>query len=139
MAARQGTELLAPEFRLRIGGRSLPASAAADLICVTVEEDVQVPGMFTCQFVNWDMNKRQVTWSDDESVGLGNEIAVEMGYTNALETLITGDVTSIEPDFVNDRAPTVTIRGYDRRHKLMRGRKTRSFTARKDSDIASAI
>jgi phage protein D len=33
----------------------------------------------------------------------------------------------------------LTIRGYDRRHRLLRGRKTRSFVQIKDSDIASQI
>jgi phage protein D len=40
---------------------------------------------------------------------------------------------------VVDRLPSVIVRGYDRRHRMQRARKTRTFVTQKDSDIASAV
>jgi phage protein D len=35
--------------------------------------------------------------------------------------------------------PSLTVRGFDRLHRLMRGRKSRTFVKQKDSDIVSKI
>jgi len=53
--------------------------------------------------------------------------------------VFAGEVTGLEPEFRADETPTVTVRGYDRGHRLLRGRKTRSFTQVKDSDIAAQV
>ena len=62
-----------------------------------------------------------------------------MGYVNNLEKLISGDITGLEPEFRAEEMPQISIRGYDRRHRLMRGVKSRSFTQVKDSDLAGQI
>jgi len=50
-----------------------------------------------------------------------------------------GEITGLEPEFTVSTLPRLTVRGYDRGHRLVRGRKTRTFSRQKDSDIASAI
>jgi phage protein D len=62
-----------------------------------------------------------------------------MGYRENKEPLFSGEITGLEPEFPNDRPPTLTIRGYDRRHRLMGKRKTRTFLNMKDSNIADQI
>ena len=139
MPAKSGTAQLAPAFRVRVNGADLPAQAMADLTGVAVQEDLSVPSMFTLQLINWDMARLQVTWSDDALFAEGNQVEVLMGYVDSLETLLVGEITGLEPQFGADEAPQLTVRGYDRRHRLLRGRKTRSFAQVKDSDIASQI
>jgi phage protein D len=69
----------------------------------------------------------------------GNEVEIDIGYRDNLETLFKGEITGLEPDFPNEVPPTLTVRGYDRRHRLMGKRKTRTFLNLKDSEIASRI
>lgn len=133
------TEGLAPEVRLRVGGADVPLEAEADVIEVSVLQDVSAPGMFAVRLMNWDLDKLQFTWSDDPLFAEGAEVEVLMGYAGDLAPVFTGEVTGLEPDFNADDTPAVTIRGYDRRHRLMRGRKSRSFVQVKDSDIVSEI
>ena len=128
-----------PTFKVFINGSELPPQAQADVIEVSVHEDVSVPSMFVLRLKNWDMIRLIVTWVDDALFGVGNEVEVQMGYVDNVETLLIGEITGLEPEFQAGVPPTVTVRGYDRRHRLMRGRKTRSFTGVKDSDIASQI
>jgi phage protein D len=139
MPNSNGTAQLVPTFKVFINGSALPPQAQADVIEVSVHEDVSVPSMFVLRLKNWDMIRLIVTWVDDELFGVGNEVEVQMGYVDKVETLLIGEITSLEPEFQAGAPPTVTVRGYDRRHRLMRGRKTRSFTGMKDSDIASQI
>jgi phage protein D len=128
-----------PTFRVRINGADLSQEVAADLIAVTVHEDVDAPGMFTLRLINWDMDKLIVTWADDQRFAEGGKVELQMGYVDQLQTLIAGEITGLEPEFSADDVPTLTVRGYDRRHRLLRGRRTRSFTKIKDSDIARQI
>jgi phage protein D len=62
-----------------------------------------------------------------------------MGYKGNLKTLISGEITGLEQEFGSGSIPTAIARGYDLRHRLLRGRKTRSFTKMTDSNIASQI
>ncbi|HET9227551.1 MAG TPA: contractile injection system protein, VgrG/Pvc8 family [Thermoanaerobaculia bacterium] len=133
------TEGLAPEVRLRVGGADVSLEAEADVIEVSVLQDVSALGMFAVRLLNWDLDKLQFTWSDDPLFAEGGEVEVLMGYAGDLAPVFAGEVTGLEPDFQADDTPTVTIRGYDRRHRLMRGRKSRSFVQVKDSDIVSQI
>jgi phage protein D len=64
---------------------------------------------------------------------------VWLGYLNDLEKIIVGEITGLEPAFQANSLPTVVVRGYDHRHRLLRGRETRSFIQMKDSDIAKRI
>ena len=139
MAENQEAEGLAPEVRLRVDGQDVPLEAEADVIEVSVLQDVSAPGMFAVRLMNWDLDKLQFTWSDDPLFAEGGEVEVLMGYAGKLEPVFTGEVTGLEPEFRAAETPTVTIRGYDRGHRLLRGRKTRSFTQVKDSDIAAQV
>lgn len=139
MAATRNGQTLAPEIRARINGVDLPPRAVADLMTAAVHEDVAAPGMFTLQLGNWDMAGLKVTWSDDDLFAEGNAVEIQMGYVDRLATLMVGEITGLEPEFCAGAPPTLIVRGYDRRHRLLRGRKTRSFRQVKDSDIASRI
>ena len=62
-----------------------------------------------------------------------------MGYRDNMKTLFKGEITGLEPEFPNDQSPTLTVTGYDRRHRLMGKRKSRTFLNMKDSEIANQI
>lgn len=130
---------LVPSLRVFINGGPLPKQAVSDLLAVSVLEDVTAPSMFTLTLVNWDMERLKVTWADSDLFAEGNEVEVQMGYVDAYETLLIGEITGLEPAFVAKEVPKLVVRGYDRRHKLMRDRRTRTFTQVKDSDIASQL
>jgi phage protein D len=111
----------------------------SDLIGVSVVEDVEAPGFVALQLRNWDLRENRVTWSDRPLFEVGQSIEIKMSYSGVPKTVFYGDITGLEPEFVRDQVPTLTVRGYDLRHRLMRGEKTRTFTQLKDSDIANQI
>ena len=139
MTGASETQQLVPSIRVAINGADMEPEAKSDLMAVCILEDVDAPSMFTFRMTAWDMNRLEVKWIDDEMFAEGSEIEIEMGYVNNLEKLISGDITGLEPEFRIEELPQIAFRGYDRRHRLMRGVKTRSFTQVKDSDIASQI
>ena len=62
-----------------------------------------------------------------------------MGYRDNMKTLFKGEITGLEPEFPKDESPKLTVTGYDRRHRLMGKRKSRTFLNMKDSEIANQI
>ena len=139
MSDRSGYDTLAPEFSVSINGTPLPQKAAADLIGVTLLEDVDAPGMFTFTLAGWETVEMKPKWIDDDLFREGGEVEVSIGYRDQAVKLIVGEITGVEPDFGEGTPPTLTLRGYDRSHRLARARKSRSFSQCKDSDIASQL
>jgi uncharacterized protein len=139
VSARDPFDTLAPEFTVTVNGSPLPNQAVADLIKVSVVDDVDAPGMFAITIVAWDTAQMKAKWIDDALFREGNPVVVSFGYRDQVLNSLSGDIAGLEPDFPEAKPPTLTVRGYDRRHRLMRSRKTRSFTNCKDSDIVSQV
>lgn len=139
MTAREPFETLAPEFTVKVNGQALPNEAAADLLGVMVLDDVDAAGMCTVTITAWDTAQMKPKWIDDALFRTGNPVEVALGYGDRAEPLFSGEITGLEADFAPGKPPTLSVRGYDRRHRMMRSRKTHSFTQCKDSDIASQI
>jgi len=139
MTARDPFDTLAPEFAVQVNGSPLPKEAEADLIKVSVLDDVDAPGMFAITTVAWDTATMKAKWIDDALFREGNPVEIAFGYRDNKMISLSGEITGLEPDFPELQPPTLTVRGYDRRHRLMRSRRSRSFTNCKDSDIASQI
>jgi uncharacterized protein len=126
-------------FEIRVNGKLLSSASAIQLIQVCVEEDVNLPSMFTLEFAGLEDQASGIFLIDDQQFDLGSAVQVKMGYHNHLAVVVEGEITGLEPEFQTHCAPSLTVRGYDRRHRLHRGRKTRTFVKLKDSDIAAQL
>lgn len=139
MTARDEFDTLAPECSVKVNGAPLPMEALADLIGLSLLEDVDAASMFTFTLSGWDTVEMKAKWIDDPLFREGNPVEIGLGYRDKTPPLMTGEITGVEPSFRLAQAPTLTLRGHDRRHRLMRARRTRTFTNQKDSDIASRL
>lgn len=139
MAGSKETKDLVPEFHIKVNGSDLPNEALGDIQGVQVYEDVDAPSMFTLEMVNWNMEKLEISWADDDLFLEGNEVEVQMGYVGNLEKIFIGEITGLEPVFAKGDTPNLIVRGYDRRHRLLRGLKTKTYLEMKDSAIADQI
>lgn len=137
--APHNRERLAPEFLVRVAGTELPPRAVADILHVSVHEDVDLPAMFTVDVLNWDQDRAALTWSDMETFKEGKEIEIRVGYRDHLEKLLLGEITALEISVAAGGAPTLTVQGYDRSHRLMRCQRVRAFSDVTDSDIARRV
>jgi phage protein D len=123
-----------------VDGAPLSNEAKAHLIEVTVDEDVSVPSLFTLRLAEADDLRKAFRWVDDDRLfAIGNGVEIRFAHAGAMAKVINGEITVLEPDFAAGERPSLTVRGYDRRHRLQRGHKTRTFLGLKDSDIAAQI
>ncbi len=132
----------APEIDVLINGSPVSAAVLRDVGDVVVDDSVEWPSMFSFAMFISDADDQNLPWVDNKDLfSVGNAVEIKMGWAGAgnLTSLIAGEITALEPEFVTSGLPVLKVRGYDRRHRLQRGRKTRTFLQKKDSDIASQI
>jgi len=138
MASALPQDIARPAFVVTVNGKALPVAVALSIIRVSVDEDAGLPGMFAVELPGGDSGK-DTARIDDDTFAIGAPVEIQMGYRDTLTTLISAEITGLEPSFSRGGWPLLVIRGHDRRHRLLRGRKTRSFVQQKDSDIACAM
>ncbi len=132
---------LVPVVNVTVDGMPLPIEAAQDLLAVSLREEVQHPATCSLTLMNWgaDPAKPGMKWSDAEIFDIGKTLQIKLGYVDQTETLLTGEITGSELVCAAGHVPRFVVRGYDRAHRLMRGRQTHSFTHMTDSDIVQQI
>lgn len=104
---------------------------------VEVRCEVDRPSSFVIECSDLDATDLELI--DDGRVAEGRSITIKMGFDDDLDEVFAGEITGLELDVDAESAVRVTIRGYDRLHRLTRGRKTRAFVDQKDSAIVSTI
>jgi phage protein D len=131
---------LVPQIDLLINGSPVSAAVLRYVEDVVVDDSVELPSMFAFAVTSSDAQEKESPWVDNEDLfSVGNVVEIKMGGDDDLASLIIGEITALEPEFVTSRLPLLYVRGYDRRHRLQRGRKTRSFLQKKDSEIADQV
>jgi phage protein D len=117
---------------LKIEGAPASQTVMADLIGITVDHSLHLPSMFSITLHSHDMK-----WLEDPTFREGKKIEIFFGERPPIK-LLSGKIAGLEPD-LDDSAPTLVVRGYDRSHQLYRGRHRRSFTQVTDSDLAKKL
>jgi phage protein D len=139
MPRAQFDQPLVPTFDVLINGAPLTASDLVYVTAISVDDSVDLPGMFTIEVSGADTLSKALPWIDDKRFSVGAAVGINFGYGNRKDLVFSGEIAGLEPEFSFDRLPGLTVRGFDRRHRLMRGRNTRTFLRQKDSAIASQI
>ncbi len=119
---------------VKVNGQE-PDKLHLDLIDVVVDTNVHLPAMFTLTIQeSFDPVTNALKYIDGNIFQLGAEVKIEAetdetddprGRVKAV--LMTGEITALEPSFMADGRPLLRVRGYDRCHRLTRGKKTRTF------------
>ncbi len=145
-----------PRFEIRIEGAGLPRDVLRDVIQLTYRDSIKEIDSFELTVNNWDpgTNSFKYVGSETSNSLHGNtqesqryrlfepcnkEVQVKMGYRDSLNVMLTGNFTTMEPNFPNSGAPTLTVRGLNVLHQLRRKQYTTAWTGRKDSGIAERI
>ncbi len=130
------------DFEVTIGGVKLPEDTRKFLLDIRVQDDIGAASMFAIRFKSWDPERLDFLWTDDrryaDRFALGSEVAISLGEEGKLAEVMVGEITGIDFDLL-PRPPTLTVRGYDRSHRMSRAVKTRSFVDRTDAEIAAEI
>ncbi len=135
---------------LKIDGQDASANLIEDILELSVEESLHLPGMFTLIVNNPAIPgiKQDKMWKHASLFKIGKSIKIGFSSvtTSAPEfdninsgTVFDGEITAIEAHFSDTAEASMIIRGYDKAHRLHRGRFNRSFQNMTDTDILKKI
>jgi uncharacterized protein len=139
-----------PTVQLVVRGQPLGAEVIRDLIEVTYKDNVNEIDNFSIEINNWDADYQTFKFApplktaDQDFTGIfdpGTEIELWMGYQNQgnMRRMMVGIITSLEPNFTESGAPTLTISGLNEIQQLRGEQHTYSWTNTSDSDIATEL
>jgi uncharacterized protein involved in type VI secretion and phage assembly len=120
---------------ISIGGTALSRQMDAQLEQVVIDHHQHLPDMFVVAFHD---PGRDVLGQLGVNIGSPVTIKVTPPGASAAEMLIDGEVTSLEADYDANLSLSI-IRGYDKSHRLHRGRRTATYKNVSDSDIVRTV
>jgi phage protein D/phage baseplate assembly protein gpV len=128
-----------PQIAIKVNGADLPPAKMNLLYEAEIESTLDLPSMFTLRFYD-DEN---LTLADGSTFALGATVQIDLvdveAQVDTFVSVMKGEITALEPEFTEDMQILLTVRGYDRAHRLNRGAKTRAFVNSTDSDIIKKI
>ena len=102
---------------------------------LVVDQHTHMPDMFVLQFRDTGLELL-----DNGPFNLTDEIEIEAANADGERVvLIKGEITALEPAFGEGMVSVLTVRGYDKSHRLYRETKTATYLNAKDSDLADRI
>ncbi|HEX2224157.1 MAG TPA: contractile injection system protein, VgrG/Pvc8 family [Thermoanaerobaculia bacterium] len=107
---------------------------AADVLSIRVRHDLVAPSLFELKLRN--LSETRPILSDDSRFAVGNQVEIAMGEIP--QRVFVGEITGLELEF-RPREEVLTVRGYDLGHRLLRGRRTRSWVNKTDSAIVREV
>jgi phage protein D len=122
-------------FRIMKNRSALPSGVATAIQSVRVENEINVPTMFSFTLNSMSASGR---WQDInlDMFQPGETITVFLGI-DTLKQLVDGQITAIEPHFSD--YSSATVRGFDRMYWLKFGTRTRTFQKLSDNDIVAQV
>jgi len=133
------TENTAPEIKILVNDAELPLELKADLLGAVICQYADGPSSFDISVNIVGPDNQQLRWVDDPRIQPGNKLEVKLGYLDRFESLIIGEITALHPKYSNAESARMHVQGFDKLHRLRRGRKTRTFLEIKDSQIAERL
>jgi uncharacterized protein len=134
------TWIWVPNFEVTINGMDLEQKEEANVIEVVYNDNVGAADLFSIRLGLVERYRDKPEWIDDALYREGSKVRIKMGYQGkALKTMVEGEITAVEVYFSSTGPETLYLQGYDRLHRLRRGRKRRTFIRQSDWDIAQKI
>ena len=120
---------------IEIDGQELSPEIELALESTVVVDRLAMPDTFTLVFRDPD---RKIV--GDANIQIGSKVKISTTSTSDTtpRLLHDGEVTSIETEY-GSHGTLAVVRGYDRAHRLSAGRKSKTYTNVKISDIAKQI
>ena len=134
---------------LEIDGQQASSDLMEEILQISVEESLHLPGMFTLVINNPYASGREdtePTWRHQQLFEIGKTIKIGFSASTTDEFteqnknyVLEAEITGMESHFNKNSQAPIIIRGYDISHRLHRGRYNRSFQNMTDTDIVKKI
>lgn len=131
----------APAFQILVNGKDLVTALFLEVASVQVDNTLEGADRFSFT-VNgaFDFEKREFEHLADLFT-FGNPVVISFGYQDvrSLKLMLRGIITAVQTGFPASGLPQITVSGYDLTYCMTKGKKSRSWEKRKDSDVVSQV
>jgi phage protein D len=122
-------------FKIELDGIPLADAVDSNVVSVLVDDSLNLPDLFSITFRDPD---REILKDTGAKIGSLVQVRVVSDTNPSGQCLIVGEVTALEAEFDTTGSRTV-VRGFDRSHRLFRGRSTKTWEQATASDVASEV
>jgi phage protein D len=122
------SEKLAASYVISIGSATLRQTESDAMQMATIENHVDMVSMAT---VRVGGAEGQPSWK----FSIGDPVEIEVDG----QKLFSGEVIAMEPGVQIEGTSSMTLRAMDKTHRLGRGKQTRFWNDKKDSDVAQEV
>ena len=113
-----------PQFQVSIAGKTLKEGLLRDVMQVTYRDSVEEIDSFELMVNNWDAGagKPQPKYeppSPSTTPGIfdpGQKLELRMGYMPEMFLMLTGEITTLEPNFPEASYSSLSVRGLNVLH-----------------------
>lgn len=133
------------QLDVKIGGSPMSAELRAALVEIEVENNLHLPDAFTLR-LHLNPVDGGVSQIPDQVIqdylAQQTAIVISQRVGSTEKVILDGEVTSLSLEFsavVHTGPLYAVVQGYDRSHRLHRGRKTSTFVQMSYSDVASSV
>jgi phage protein D len=160
--SKQQGDFYVPRYEIKITDANLPLDVLRDVMQVTYNDDIKKLDGFELTVNNWDAFAQEFKYVGSETLESLNEkrrdakkqpfnplhrlfdpschkVEVFMGYGGDLKLMLSGNFTTMEPNFPSSGGPTLTVRGLNLLHKLRTEPHTDKWSGKKESQIAKSF
>lgn len=124
------------QMYFKIDGKPAPDELKNLVREIMVDTSLYLPDMFSIHF---DDPSLKLIDSKELEIGKSIEISAKESGASSSKPMMKGEIVAVEPELTQDFGMTIVIRGYDKSHRLHRGKKSRVFQQSTDSDIVKKI
>jgi phage protein D len=117
----------APNIDITVDGTEIPD---ADFVSYTVERDMNQPDLATVTLSNQN---------DIHTAKLKIGAAVEIKVGNEKVSVFKGEINLVEPQHKGGQTKKITFRAFNKMHRLLRMRKSVTFTEKNDQAILNQV
>ncbi len=121
------------QFYVKIHGAQPPDDFVTSLQDIKVENSLHLPDLAVIR-----LQDPKLHWIDQDLILPGTPITIEAKVQGETGQIFDGEIVELIPEF-SSSTQTITIRAFDRLHRLARGTHVKSFLQVTDGDVAQTI
>jgi phage protein D len=136
-----GRDFYVPAFQVKLRGRPLGQDVVRDIVQVSYKDSLTDIDSFEISINNWDADKRQFKYTDLDLFDPGKQLELWMGYhgRDPLRLMISGEITSLRPNYPATGQPTLAVSGLNLLHRLRVKQESSTYENMTETEIATQV
>lgn len=131
--AQQSATTFAVNTQVKIGNLTVNPE---QMVSMTIDQDLDQPDMCAIALTMGTPTLAKTA----EKMDIGDPVEVKLGREDQTPVVVfKGEVVGLEPTYGRGEHSQIVVRAFNRLHRLLRGRKSKTFLKQSDADIANAI